>query len=136
MEREEVQSRNITIAKFDGWKIENVSPFAKENGRDDIFDWKKEVRPNTFASNYGNSFNYNTSWDWLMPVVQKINDIHNEKKLIGRDLQYTIGILLGGGYFGDSKFPREKVPLTLENLWLRVYDYIDNELKKEAKKWK
>ncbi len=136
MEEQEVEKRNIVIAKFDGWKVKKLSPFAEELGRNDLFDWEKEVRPNTFATNYGNSFDYNNSWDLLMPVVQKINHTHNDKKIIGRDLQYTIGILLNGGYFGDNKFPREKVPLTLENLWLRVYDYVDYELKKEAKKWK
>ena len=66
MTKEEFISNNIIIAEFDNWKRKRLSPFAEELGKDDIYDWEKEVRPNVFETNYGGSFSYNTSWDWLL----------------------------------------------------------------------
>lgn len=59
------------------------------------------------------------SWELLMQVVEVINSSHN-MGLVGRDLMYTIGILLASGYpFGSEKY-LEKVYLTKQNLFERI----------------
>lgn len=85
----DIEKDNILIAKFDDWEIEQLSPFAEELGKDDIFDWKREVRPKTFENNYGGSFDYNTSWSSIMPVWNKIialetNDLVFDRVEIGK----------------------------------------------------
>ena len=71
MTAEEIKNNNIIIAKFDGWKNTKHSPFSDGI---DVFDYKKEVSPNVFKTNYGGSFNYNTSWDCLLPTYKKLNE--------------------------------------------------------------
>jgi hypothetical protein len=79
-----IEKDNLLIAKFDGWKIEKLSPFAEELGKDDIFDWIREVRPNTFENNYGGSFDYNFSWSSIMPVWNKIIELETNDLVFDR----------------------------------------------------
>lgn len=76
----DISYNNITIAEFDGWKRKKLSSFSEEVGKDDIFDWEREVRPDVFEKNYGGSFNYNTSWNSIMPVYKKLSEKLNDAK--------------------------------------------------------
>jgi hypothetical protein len=66
----EVQEMNEVIARFMGWK-----KCSKEDnwGRSRI---NYETWENLNHVGYSNHF-FHSSWDWLMPVVEKINNIDN-----------------------------------------------------------
>ena len=60
MENKEIIEGNKLVAEFDGWVIDNSFP----------------DKDRTYIKNGGieldTTFKYHTSWDWLMPVVEKI----------------------------------------------------------------
>ena len=60
MENKKIIEGNKLIAEFDGWVIDNSFP----------------DKDRTYIKNGGieldTTFKYHTSWDWLMPVVEKI----------------------------------------------------------------
>ena len=62
------------------------------------------------------------SWELLMQSVEVINASHN-MGLVGRDLMYTMELLLSGGYPFGSEERLEKVYLTKENLFERIALY-------------
>lgn len=55
------------IAKFHGW-IHHPTPQNKGKGYWSFIAWGKANWPSQ-------SFRYHASWDWLMPVVDKVNNI-------------------------------------------------------------
>ncbi len=70
---------------------------------------------------------YHKRWDALMLVLEKINLTHNKKAeggvAEGRDLLYTLLLLLGSGYV-FTEYWRDSLPMTIENVWLRAIEYI------------
>lgn len=59
------------------------------------------------------------SWELLMQAVEVINASHN-MGLVGRDLMYTMDVLLSSGYpFGSENY-LEKAYLTKQNLFERI----------------
>lgn len=64
--KEALEQGNRLIAEFHGWKH---FPTRKQKGKGywDFPEWHK-------ASWNADSFEYHRSWDWLMPVVEKIAD--------------------------------------------------------------
>jgi len=58
---------NKLIAQFMGAKI------VERNGQDAIFMFKDAHSPEYFLNTNYNT--YHSSWNWLMPVVEKINTI-------------------------------------------------------------
>ena len=68
MENKEIIEGNKLVAEFDGWVIDNSFP----------------DKDRTYIKNGGieldTTFKYHTSWDWLMPVVQKICKLHRPSK--------------------------------------------------------
>lgn len=80
----DIKNDNLLIAKFYGWEIKRLSPFAEELGKDDIFDWVRKIKPNTFENNYGGSFDYNSSWSSIMPVWNKIIELETKDLVFDR----------------------------------------------------
>lgn len=64
---------NKLIAVFDGWFQD---PKLNKNGN---VNWRHPERAKYFPTTES-SFKYHTSWDWLMPVVKKWNDLVVEKR--------------------------------------------------------
>lgn len=67
MTQEEIIEGNKLIAEFDGYKFVNDDSLAYPNGyyyypNDGCGNSLKELE----------EFEYNSSWDWLMPVIEKI----------------------------------------------------------------
>jgi|ERR1035437_7150814 hypothetical protein len=58
MKKEILENKKI-IAEFDGWVKIGIN-------------WEKNISPDTITRNYGGNFQYDSSWDWLMPVIEKI----------------------------------------------------------------
>jgi len=63
MNTEQILKGNKMVAKFDGWVLipESDNKFVPEHYERGQ-DWMDNI----------NNLKYHTSWDWLMPVVQKI----------------------------------------------------------------
>jgi hypothetical protein len=81
---------------------------------------------------FSNELKFHRSWDWLMPVVQNLHEEFFKQGIKGRDLMYTIHLLLAGGYlFSDVKM--ELLPLTLENLYSRVVAFLKWNTEKKGK---
>lgn len=73
MKQEEIISRNSLIAKFMGWTTHPKHGEGYVINKD-----KKRVVPSwSDISHEGklSDFNYHSSWDWLMPVVEKIETL-------------------------------------------------------------
>ena len=66
MENKEILECNKMIAEFDGWSIENSFP---DSNRTYVKNGAVEL---------DTTFKYHTLWDWLMPVVEKIERMDNE----------------------------------------------------------
>ena len=76
---------NKLIAEFMGWVDmgEKVHP-----------NW---VHPDESSILFIKNFMYHSSWDWLMPVVEKINAIDIGRRVKGaklvNDIQYEVGLV-------------------------------------------
>jgi hypothetical protein len=73
-ERKIITDKSISIAEFMGCTIYGdkrniVTPKGSKY---------KFPKPIENRATYGNDLRYHTSWDWLMPVVEKIESIENE----------------------------------------------------------
>lgn len=75
----------------------------------------KKYAPTIVATNGS----YHKSWDWLMNVVEKINEEQQVDDEL-RDLNYTISNLLSSGFLYHD---HPTMTFTLENLWYKVVDY-------------
>lgn len=69
MEEKEIIEGNGLIAKFHGW-CHIPTPKGKGKGYWDFPEWG-------IAQWDAGSFEYHSSWDWIMPVVEKIEAIHH-----------------------------------------------------------
>lgn len=96
MKKEEITAKNILIAEFYGWKKKGVNSFSKEIGKNDIFDWRREVKPNVFQTNYGGSFYYDTNWDSILPVFFKFCEVAEPLVNIPRtNISFCIDFIYG-----------------------------------------
>jgi hypothetical protein len=96
-----IEEKNRMIAEFMGLKFKDDDAYIKE---------LKEMKSNGiyFEQGYMTSeLKYHTSWDWLMPVAEQIESIHEESngvKYFLYDIDITqhscridsIGIHMGG----------------------------------------
>jgi hypothetical protein len=72
MNKEEIQKSNILIAKFMGWNKEDIYDHGR-NGKRDILKKEKDSSVYISISELASRNKcYHNSWDWLMPVVEKI----------------------------------------------------------------
>ena len=113
MTQEEITEGNKLIANFwCGWKEGELFTYPN-GGKGWIYSNMQEVK-------------FHSSWDWLMPVVEKINNLGA--------FEFTIynrqGIIWSAKYdftpLGASKryLISASAPTTLEAVWLTVIDFI------------
>lgn len=87
MEEQEIIEGNKLIAVFDGW--EKTNHVDEEFGRLYLKDGE---------SKYQDSFRYELSWDWLMPVVEKIVLLDNQVNLLSYRMNGKINTGISGGF--------------------------------------
>ncbi len=81
MTKDEIIENNKLIAKFMGAKK------TTNCNNNELWIPKQSVcKINTIDLGRGQIICYHKSWDWLMPVVDKIRDIKNECKLSNKDV--------------------------------------------------
>jgi hypothetical protein len=78
--KEQIAEYNRLIAEFDGWKLRK-EPFI--NSDEKIFPWWEKFEDGKVVKTYHHDIlraegkfefgSYHSSWDWLMPVVEKIS---------------------------------------------------------------
>ena len=72
----ELRASNELIAKFMGWKkTYNEIEVPKE------FDFQRDQKYGYWTSLFEWNLGFHKSWDWLMPVVQKISSLMPEIKI-------------------------------------------------------
>ena len=122
MTQEEIQERNKQIALMLGLK-----PLKKP------YEGAFTSDENTFNS-FRIFFNglledeswyaypkFHSDWNWLMEAVEFINNTHNQDNPY-RDLHYTMGSLLHGGWWKNTKIPRRLLS-NIEELFIAVSDF-------------
>lgn len=90
MDKQEIIEGNKLIAEFMGWTIEP----GMEDDKDPYYNWNKG-----FSMALLSDLLFHEKWDWLMPVVEKIEDcfggsimvrIHDKRCHIEMGTQYGI----------------------------------------------
>lgn len=72
MNKEEIMAGNVLIAEFMGFvKEDKFYKYIEWDENSDDFGGQFYIEPQNMY--------FNTSWDWIMPVVEKINEIDNFK---------------------------------------------------------
>lgn len=79
---------------------------------------------------YSDILDYEHSYDTLIPVIEKLHLDHYKNDIEGRDLMYTIKLLLGGVWQFGSETPLPPLDFSIENLWSRVVLAISYHLNK------
>tara|TARA_R110002050_G_scaffold237499_1_gene373437 strand:- start:63 stop:359 length:297 start_codon:yes stop_codon:yes gene_type:complete len=79
------QENNKLIAEFMGWDIQNQTTIPTNIHLSNLEFDNGEVM----------ELKYHTSWDWLMPVLKKINiqlnpDNYNDWRIINRPTEYCL----------------------------------------------
>ncbi len=110
MASEEIQERNKQIALMLGWYHEDYIWKMLKPFRDGFISETKDVE-----------LQFHTDWNWLMEAIEFINKTHKENNPY-RDLHYTIGYLLHGGWWGDNRIP-ERLLSDKTQLFLAVSDF-------------
>ena len=72
---------------------------------------------------FPNGLLYHGSYDWIMPVVEKIRT-EIAKGIEGRDTLYALNYLLGTGYKFGSEEVLPRLAMTPENLAIRCVMYV------------
>jgi hypothetical protein len=72
MSNEEINKRNEAIALFEGFEFHNDDQAFYPNGYFMLEDEDQKIISEL------KDLEYNTSWDWLMPVVEKISKMTYE----------------------------------------------------------
>ncbi len=102
MKEQEILESNKLIAEFDGFKFINDNPEFCPNGYfviDSEEGYHNQTNPDELK--------YHSSWDWLMPVIDRIESLENERFQIeiyskGRCQIFDKGYELFEGY-SDTK---------------------------------
>jgi hypothetical protein len=64
---------NELIARFLGWELRNMPVYLNGGGE----MWMSPHKTSTFCSLVGEEL-FHKSWDWLIPVVEKIESIYDD----------------------------------------------------------
>ena len=89
MSSEEILDGNILIHKFMGWNIEDVYN-SVINGKIHILRSENKRAYTTINELSFTRHCYHSSWDWLMPVVEKI------EKIIWNKIDLTEEVIING----------------------------------------
>ena len=73
MENQEILKGNKLIAEFMGFKIGKLNGWLSGTTIEDCA-YLKDESGNISKANLISKLKYHSSWDWLMPVVEKIRD--------------------------------------------------------------
>ena len=92
MTNEEIKQGNKVIADFMNVKLEG----SERNG----FFYMGEGVPTPFTSHLG----YHASWDWIMPVIRKINGLGKEYSLAIFKNYVSCTVEKGGKFYKDFSF--------------------------------
>lgn len=107
----------------EAWGFGNARVEFKE-----IVIQNKKYTSLVWAQRFEKDLKFDSDWKWLMEAVEFINKNKHKHKLINpaqnqcRDLHYTIGYLLNGGWWGDTKVPR-RLFSDITQLFLAVSDF-------------
>lgn len=119
---EKVSEGNRLIAEFDGWYQKERHPpgiFSKEN---------PYYRNNGKEAASVHGFKYHSSWDWLMPVVEKIANYQFTGSEMEADYSYprTFGMKDSNGnmMFRFNRGPLFSARTLIEATWLAVVEFI------------
>ena len=122
MTEKEIMESNLLIAEFMGWRKDSTHGWLAKN---EIDAWQ-------YRDNY--YFKYYVSWDWLMPVVEKIETIKTPssetiKVIVGDNKSCVIssGTLATDGeveilYCLDKSF--DKSSSKIKATWRAVVEFI------------
>lgn len=64
-----MKTENELIAEFDGWTLSKIDEFNRESP----YTYARKNSP--YSIKFIDDLRYSTSWDWLMPVVEKFYTI-------------------------------------------------------------
>lgn len=86
----------ILIAKFMGADV--IQAYSKTDDQDGlIFYYPKDTSPSMYRNLPSNAIKYDTDWNWLMRVVQKMRKEvlfdTTDKCTLRRDLKYNIAYI-------------------------------------------
>ena len=118
-------------------EIEDTEGMMEEEGMKELAEVELDELKNTKAALI-KEMEYHSSFDWLMPVVEKIHAEYYKPKYEEHqvfDLIFTIENLLGSGYnsFAGEKRMLERIPFNIENLFERVCMFLKWYNKNKAK---
>ncbi len=111
-------TNNNKIANYLGY----VNEYQDAVGR---IHWYVQTESYKTSVGREDELKFDISFDALIPVVEHIHNTYYKHGIAGRDLMYTIGGLLGGGYNFFCEEKLSTLELTLENLYQRVIMFID-----------
>lgn len=123
----EIENGNRLIAEFMGWKSVLYANLPNRMHRTDEkgVQWADDIR----------NFKYHSSWDWLMPVVEKIQSLHCNVNIINKYCQI---IRFKEGGYGEIEYTRTwtMADTKIENTWQSAISFIQwyNTLSPESTK--
>ncbi len=131
MTQEEIKERNNQIVLMLGWKKTSAHKVDQYGWYEPVVGYSTPYRntldtqaveyqydKNAFATG---DLQFHSDWNWLMEAVEFINKTHKDNNPY-RDLHYTIGYLLHGGWWGDNRIP-ERLLSDKTQLFLAVSDF-------------
>jgi hypothetical protein len=128
MTQQEIQERNKQIALMLGWKEATLEYKLKWSGvktEERLNRLDKDFVPILMKENeeplWEDSLRWHSDWNWLMEAVEFINNTHNQG-IPHRDLHYTMGYLLHGGWWRDTLIP-ERLLSDKTQLFIAVSDF-------------
>jgi len=127
MENEYIIEGNKLIAEFEGWKEPSLEYKLKWCGvpnEEKLNKLNKEYIPYLVHSEksepfFIDSLQYEMSWDWLIPIIDKIR---NTPKVIAFEISFSLGVIVKT-YYNDKWHFYESNDI-IEAPYVAIIDYI------------
>lgn len=97
------QANNELIARFMGW---NPDERYEKSGNFEV--WTSKEAKNAILGSY---LNYNSEWNWLMPVVDKV-------------FKSLVGITESKSFLFEGKIKESLLKVDIKETWNWVVEYI------------
>lgn len=95
MTAEQILEGNTLIAQFMGAIVSQ--PYSKNEEQDGLlFYYPDRTSPDMFRNHSSASIKYHTSWEWLMPVIEKIAKLNIKEHDYDTYYPRTFGMVEGG----------------------------------------
>ncbi len=120
MEPQEILKNNKLIAEFMGWKQIGNFYIIGTTLHQFVFFRNIETSPldSTYIVAYENKLLFDSSWDWLMPVINQIGEKTDYELIINSQESYW-------NKFGDNPTNQEYGGYSnIENIWIAVIEFI------------